>query len=294
MSIIDLHIHSKYSLDGEYSCKEIINLCQKAGLKTTSITDHNSIEAIDESQHYAKKAGIQLIPGIEIDCVYNGINVHLLGYNIDYKARAFDDLYKAHYKQEVLVSRERIKKTNELGFNLSLDHVLDKTDNPIVTPEDIAEILLNSAEAYTNEILVPYLPGGYRSDNPNVNFYWDYFANGKPCYIDMHFPSIEEAIHMVINNGGIPILAHPGITFKNDYFQVDHLISLGVQGIEAFSSYHSIAESQYFYNIAKEKGLFVTAGSDFHGKNKPSVKLGKTNCFLGDKELLLEINSILN
>lgn len=293
MSVIDLHMHSKWSLDGQYSCKQMINLCQKAGLKTISITDHNSVEAIDESLHYAKKAGIKLIPGIEIDCLHKGINVHLLGYNIDYKARLFHDLNRAHLEQEALLSLERIKKINELGFNLSIEDFPKMKDNFIITPEEIAEVLLNKNYADKHDLLAPYLPGGHRSDNPYVNFYWDYFSTGKPCYIDMQFPSIEEALDLVIKNGGIPVIAHPGITFKNNYSQIDELIALGVQGIEAFSSYHNPKECQVFYNMAKENRLIITAGSDFHGKNKPSVKLGNTNCTISDKELISKINTLL-
>lgn len=294
MSIIDLHMHSKWSLDGEYSCKEIINLCERAGLKTISITDHNSVEAIYESLHYAKKAGIKLIPGIEIDCLHRETNVHLLGYNIDYKSRLFHDLNRAHFEQEALVSFERIKKINELGFSLTIEDFPKVKNDFIVTPEEIAEVLLNKSYTDKHELLTPYLPGGHRSDNPYVNFYWDYFSTGKPCHIDMKFPSIEEALNLVVSTGGIPVIAHPGITFKNNYVQIDELITLGAQGIEAFSSYHNAEKCELFYNMSKENELIFTAGSDFHGKNKPSVKLGSTNCTISDKELLVEINPLLD
>ncbi|GAA0181753.1 PHP domain-containing protein [Clostridium sediminicola] len=294
MTVIDLHMHSKWSLDGEYSSKEIINLCERAGLKTISITDHNSVEAIDECLYYAKKIGIKLIPGIEIDCFYKETNLHLLGYNIDYKSRLFHDLYRSLFEQEALVSLERIKKINELGFYLTIEDFPRLKNNFIVTPEEIAEVLLNKNYAAKHELLTPYLPGGHRSDNPYVNFYWDYFSKGKTCYVDMEFPSIEEALALVINNGGIPIIAHPGVTFRDNYEQIDEIIALGVQGIEAFSSYHNRKECKLFYNMAKENRLIITAGSDFHGKNKPSVKLGNTNYTFSDEELLKEMNSLLN
>lgn len=294
MSMIDLHMHTKYSLDGQYTPKELINLCKKAGLNTIAITDHNSIEGIEEGLYYSKKAGIKLIPGIEIDCLYNGINVHLLGYGIDYSSKVFRDLNRNNQLQESRVSRERVEKVNELGFDLHVDEILKKNENGIITPEEIAEILLDSDYAHDSELLAPYLPGGHRSDNPYVNFYWDYFSSGKPCYSKIDFPVIEEAVKMVINSGGFPVLAHPGITFGDNYIEIERLVFLGTKGMEVFSSYHSPDKCEYFYGLAKKFDLRVTAGSDFHGKNKPAVKLGGTNCFLNDDELELEMGYLFN
>jgi predicted metal-dependent phosphoesterase TrpH len=288
MSAFDLHIHSNYSLDGQYSPKELIDLCEIAGLKIISITDHNSTEAIEEACFYAKKKNIKLISGIEIDCSYKDFNMHLLGYNINFRDNIFKNLQESFYKQELMASQERIKKINQFGFNLCLNELLEFKGADIISPEDIAEYLLDKSTPYNHEILIPYLDGGNRSDNPNVNFYWDYFAKGKPCYCEIHMPSIEETISLIKNSGGIPVVAHPGITFKDNFHQVNKLISLGIEGIECFSSYHSYKDCQYFYNLAKENKLTVTLGSDFHGKNKPKVKLGESNCFLNDNLLASE------
>lgn len=293
MSTIDLHMHSNYSLDGQYSPKELINLCKMAGLKFISITDHNSVDSLEEAHFYAKLSNIKLISGIEIDCSYNNINMHLLGYNIHYTASVFQKLKDSFFKQELNASRERLKKVNALGFNLSINDFIKSYGDSIFSPEDIADYLLNSSDAYNHELLLPYLNGGPRSDNPNVNFYWDFFAKGKPCYIPIQIPSLKETIQLVNDTGGIPIVAHPGATFKDNLHYLNELASFGIQGIEVFSSYHSYEECQYFYRLAKKNNLIVTAGSDFHGKHKPKVKLSKTNCFLNDQLLLSSINSLI-
>ena len=91
---IDLHIHSKYSDDGEFTPIQLVEQCYKAGIKIMSIADRNSVKAIDEAKEAAAKLNIKYIPGIEIDCTYNGINLHILGYGIDYSHDDFVILEK--------------------------------------------------------------------------------------------------------------------------------------------------------------------------------------------------------
>lgn len=289
MSNIDMHIHSAHSLDGQYTCQELINLCHQTGLTTISITDHNHVAGINDCIYYADQVGISVIPGIEIDCVIDDVQLHMLGYQIDHLAPVWDKLYTSVYTQEVNVSHERIRKVNQLGFDLSPDEILKTKENGIITPEEIAEILLANNKTDHHPLLKPYLPNGNRSDNPYVNFYWDYFTKDKPCYIEMAFPTAKDVIGMIIDHGGIPVIAHPGATFKDDSPYIHQLISLGAMGIEAFSSYHSDKQCKSYYDIAKQYDLCMTAGSDFHGKNKPSVSLGGYPCFLDSEQLLRDI-----
>ena len=81
MSAVDLHIHSHFSLDGELSVEEILALCKARGTELVSITDHNSAHSINEIKKDNK--GVRIIAGVELDCSYNGLNLHLLGYGID-------------------------------------------------------------------------------------------------------------------------------------------------------------------------------------------------------------------
>ncbi len=88
----DLHMHSYYSLDGELSIKELLDLCHEHKLDTISLTDHNSVRGVGEAIGLAYATGIHVIPGIEIDCIYNGIDLHILGYNIRWESRDFSSL----------------------------------------------------------------------------------------------------------------------------------------------------------------------------------------------------------
>ncbi len=86
---IDLHMHSKYSSDGEFTPEELVKQCYQAGIRIMAIADHNSVKAIDPAKEMAEKLNIQYIPAIEIDCTYNGIDLHVLGYGIDYHQEDF-------------------------------------------------------------------------------------------------------------------------------------------------------------------------------------------------------------
>ena len=89
---IDLHMHSLYSDDGEFTPTQLVEKCYDAGIRIMAIADHNSVKAIDEAKSVAKEKGILYIPAVEIDCTYEGINLHVLGYGIDYHHHDFVEL----------------------------------------------------------------------------------------------------------------------------------------------------------------------------------------------------------
>ena len=276
MKKLDLHMHSYFSDDGEFSPEVIIDKSIENGLNLISITDHNSVKANSVALEYIKGTNISYIPGIEIDCQYNGLNLHLLGYNFDFTKSCFADLEENIIKEEQKAGIKRIEKIKE-ATNLYLDaeDVLNKATNGIIPGELIAEVLLEDERNKDSEILKPYRAGGNRSDMPYVNFYWDYFSQGKPAYVHIEYISLSEAIKMIKNNGGIAIIAHPGNNLKNNLNIINDLIGEGIDGIEVFSSYHSKETIDFFYNKAIENKLLITCGTDFHGKNKPNIELGK-------------------
>jgi len=156
-----------------------------------------------------------------------------------------------------------------------------------------AEVLLEKEEYLNHKLLEPYRENKERSDNPFVNFYWDFYSQGKPCYVKVDFPDIKEAIGIIKDNGGKAVLAHPGNNLKNRFELFDEIVKTGIDGVEVFCSYHDKEATEYFYKKAIEYSLIITCGSDYHGKTKPSVKLGKTGCWLEqdimDKQIALLI-----
>lgn len=276
MSKIDLHMHSCFSDDGEFTPEEIIDRAIKNNVEIISISDHNSVRAVDRALSYSKNKNIKVIPGIEIDCTFNKRNLHLLGYNIDYKSKDFYNIEEDIINQEKRASKEKIRLIKEYtGLNILEDEVIKRSSNGVVTGELIAEILLEDSENRKSLILKPYLEGGNRSDMPYVNFYWDYFAQGKPAYVPIKFISLKEAIGLIHKNGGKSVIAHPGNNLKDNLNLIDNLIKEGIEGIEVFSSYHTKEQIEYFYTKAIKNNMIITCGSDFHGKTKPNIEIGK-------------------
>lgn len=277
-SYIDLHMHSLYSDDGEFTPTQLVDMCHEAGVKIMAIADHNWVKAIDEATQRAQELNMTCIPAIEIDCSYKGINLHVVGYGIDYNQPVFNQLGQSIMEQELTCSAKKIELTNALGFDIKQSQLDELSDNGVYTGEMFAEALLKDPRYTDHELLKPYRSGGKRSDNPFVNFYWDYYAQGKPCYTEVKFPSLEETVKIIHDNGGVAVLAHPGNNLKGQFNIFDEMVTVGLDGVECFSSYHLADVNEYFYNKAKELDILFTCGSDFHGKTKPAIELGGNGC----------------
>ena len=291
---IDLHMHSKYSDDGQFTPSELVHQCLEAGVEIMAIADHNSVKAIDEEIKCCQEVGIKCIPAVEIDCTFEGVNLHVVGYGMDYHQEEIKALEENVLRQELSCSNQKLKLTNALGFDLKKEQLDALSSNGVYTGEMFGEALLKDERYVDHELLKPYRSGGSRSDNPYVNFYWDYYAQGKPCYTEVIFPSLEKTIQLINDHGGVAVLAHPGNNLKGKFDIFNEMVEKGLQGVECFSSYHSLETNDYFYQKAKELDLLYTCGSDFHGKTKPAIHLGENGCVSPDeiKELLIKYQLI--
>ncbi len=292
MAKIDLHMHSIYSCDGEYTPETLVSIADNAGLKTIAITDHNTTMGVDEGIEAGKKFGIEVIPAVELDCIHNDVVFHILGYFINHKAKAYAKVDEDIRNQEIIAAKKRIDLVRKMGIELDPDEAMSYAKDGFVTGEIIAEIVLNKPDSHKNPLLKPFLPGGSRADNPYVNFYWDYCSQGKPAYVHINYISMEEAVSLVTETGGVPVLAHPGNNLKGRLHLLDSIVKQGVKGIEAYSSYHTLQENQYFLQKAEEFSLVVTGGSDFHGKTKPSISMGQYGMAGDGLELLDKLRAL--
>lgn len=311
--MIDLHMHSRYSDDGELEPGELVRQCAEAGIRIMAITDHNCTRAYREALRSAVEGEreisnmvsygivevpdtggkkIMIIPGTEIDCVWRGINFHLLGYGIDSNAPDFRKIENDIAVQSADASLQMLHNTQKLGFYITKEEMWqlgqEHHRQDCWTGEMFAEVLLDKEEYRDHPLLAPYRPGGMRSDNPYVNFYWDYYAQGKPCHVEMHYPALEEMIDVIHRNHGTAVLAHPGMNLKGKEERIREMFPLGLDGVEAFSSYHTKEQTACFYREARKAGLGLTCGSDFHGKTKPAIRLGGINFGAADERAEFE------
>ena len=289
MAAYDLHIHSEYSSDGEFPVAAIAGMCSARGLDAFSLTDHNSVRGVGEAAQGAAAAGLGFIPGIEIDCNYRGTDLHLLGYGIDWRSADFARLEESVAAKVMASFGEMVDNLRRLGFSVDADAVLAAAGK-LPTGELIAEVML-SDEKYHTPLLQPYMEGGDRSDMPYINFYLDYFAQGRPAFVPVEYMDFREAVELVRDNGGTPVVAHPGLNFRGREEVAEQLLDRGAAGLEVFNNYHTPAQAVYFTSLVLSKDAFMTCGSDFHGKTKPRIAVGR---FASDSRFDRRLSDFVN
>ena len=290
MGNIDLHIHSIYSDDGEFNVEELMRKAEAAGLIVAAIADHDSVKACLDVEQMRHTTNVRWIDAIEISCRHNGIDLHLLGYFIDPHDKRFTAIeVRMRANEDALTAGRLILLEENLGVALPLETLMAYAKGRILTGERICEWLLENEDNRTHPALSAYFQNGSRSDNPQVNFYWDYLAQGKVAYLPSDLPTLSECIRLIHEVGGVAILAHPGKSIKENHLLLDELVLLGLDGIEAFSSYHNEIQIAYYAAYAKKNNIILTCGSDYHGKTKPRIKVGMTHCPLDAKEIMLRM-----
>lgn len=276
--MVDLHMHSFFSSDGEFSPEELVRDCTEKNIKLMALTDHNTVAGVERALSAAKAAGICCLPALEIDCMHKGISLHILAYGIDYRAPVFGDIEKQLREQLVSVSRKRKEAFENLGFRFEeskLCALVEKNYWPEEwPPEAFAKLLFENEEYAGHPLLRPYRPGGTRSVNPLANFYWDFCGQGSPCFVPAIYPEAGEIVAQIHNAGGLAVLAHPGVNLKGNEALFPEIIALGIDGVEAYSSYHTLDTSLYYAKETRKQGVFVSCGSDYHGYVKPAISLG--------------------
>ena len=103
---------------------------------------------------------------------------------------------------------------------------------------------------------------------------------------------MKNIVDIIHRNHGIAVLAHPGVNLKNKKYLLNEILGLGIDGIEAFSSYHTSMQAKYFYQKACERQIIVTCGSDYHGKTKPSIKIGKHGCLISYEDIRRQLEKV--
>lgn len=268
--MIDLHIHTTASSDGQHSPREIFEMAKALLLHAIAFADHNSADHLAEGELLSREFGIAFVPAIEFDTVFRRRDLHLLAYFVDHRSpelkRWLEEIYQAKLEQ----TRGRVRRLNELGFVLNFAELMQESGGALPTGNTYVRAMWKHPENQTDPRLRAFIDGP-RSDSPYLNFYLDYLRAGQPAFVPLEIQDTPTAIQKIRALGGIPVLAHPSDTPPED---VHALLDLGLRGLEVYSSYHDGAATARFLALAKERKVLITAGSDFHGKKiKPNVEL---------------------
>lgn len=285
MAHIDLHLHSSVSLDGDLSPRGLVELCSQEGITLAALTDHNAVSGVPEFSWRGAQLGIRVIPGVELDCTAEGLQLHILGYGIDITNGKLMQIERSVLEMQRTLSLRQMDAVEELGILLDRDALMEQTKNGVVSTEMIAAGALVFPQNQNHPLLRPFLPGGSRSDQPLVDFYLDICSPGKPAYVPVSYISASEAIQVIHDAGGITVLAHPAINLQGREKLIEYFLNLPLDGLEVFSSYHNAIETAFYLDLAQKYHLLITGGSDFHGKVKPNLRMGNID-MLGMEDVL--------
>lgn len=255
MRTADLHLHTYHS-DGTRSPKEVVDLAKQLRIEIISISDHDNLAAYFEIRTYADAQGITLIPGVELSCIHNGVDVHILAYAFDAHderlAKRLTGFRDTRQRRGVAM----VEKLRTLGIDINARRVEELAAGGAVGRPHVARALVEAghvgsvAEAFDK-----------------------YIGAGKPAYVDKERFSISEAVELIHSVGGVTSIAHPSL-YPDHERLVPALLDLGVDAIEIFHPDVPDTDRKKYRNVARFRGKLTTGGSDDHGTVKKSETIG--------------------
>ncbi len=260
--IIDLHAHSTAS-DGTYTPAEVAKLAKTIGLAAIALTDHDTIDGLEEFQKAGAALGIETITGIEFATLWGKHHrpeIHIVGLGFDPNHPVLSERMKDIKESRDIRNRKMCEKLSSIGLHITLDEVAANAGGEIITRAHFANVLLQK---------------GYIAKKEDA--FSRYISTGLPGYVEREFLTPELCIQTIKEAGGAAILAHPtlyGLNMEQLEELCGELIPCRLDGIECQYSTYSPAETKAITALAEKMHLLPSGGSDFHGKNKPNIHLG--------------------
>lgn len=264
-NFIDMHLHTNVS-DGADTALELYEIVKASSVHTFSVTDHDIMDATLEMEQLVQPSdNLHFIRGIEFSCITPVKKCHILGYDFDPTNQIFLDTYNfgIRLRQEKTLKRIDYWK-NERGIILTEEETNWLMSQKSPGRPTFGSIILERG-------LVPDMATAIR----------EYVT---PCKVGQDRIDAAVAINAIRQAGGVTVWAHPlggegekRLTREEFYSQLEILMESGIQGLECFYSRYSKEDIDFLIEQAQKHNLFITAGSDFHGKNKPNLHVGKLN-----------------
>lgn len=259
MRAIDLHSHTNKS-DGSLTPTELVDMAIAKNLSALAITDHDTTDGLNEAISYAKDKDIEIIPGIELSTDYNGKEVHIVGLYIDYHDKQFQNTLQDFRDSRDDRNKKMCLKLQEKGIDITFEKLQAMDPNAVITRSHFAKFLFENG--YINSL---------------KEAFERYLGDHCDCYVPRERITPMEGVKLILEAGGIPILAHPILYHMSDAV-LDQLVAelkeCGLIGIEAKYCTYTSADEKDITALAEKYELAISGGSDFHGKAKPKLELG--------------------
>jgi hypothetical protein len=254
MSGPDLHVHSTAS-DGTRTPSEIVSLAHRAGCPAIALTDHDTVGGVPEALAAASGLPLTVIPAVELSAGFGDRGMHILGYYIDHADARLNERLAGLRATRVERAERIVYALSRDGFTISVDEVLQAADGGSIGRAHIAQLLVATGQ-------VPSVAEAFRT----------LLGKTAPYYVPKPVHDPAELIEWVRDAGGVPVLAHPGLSEIEDLMPA--LVHAGLAGIEVFHPSHDVAAQAHFAELASALGLVATGGSDFHGLDRDGDQLG--------------------
>lgn len=259
----DLHIHTTMS-DGFLTPDELLVRLRDTDIGCVSVTDHDSVAAIDALNRRASMFKIRIIPGVELSAEFNGRDLHFLGYFINHHSKRFLDYLYLFRRRRFQRAQEMIDLLEKMGIDISIDKVAESAKNGPIGRPHLADVLIQGGWAKTRD-----------------EAFEKYLGNDGPVYVEKYRITAVEVINLIHSIGGASFVAHPAI--QCDDKTIKELAKEGLDGIEVTHPEHTLEDTQHFTSLAKKLRLLTSGGSDFHGDPNSDIKLG--DCFIDEAEV---------
>ena len=261
----DLHLHTFYS-DGTDAPERVVELAHAAGLSVIAITDHDNTEALAFAQPAAQRLGLELIPGIEMSASAEGREVHVLGLFLDFRHPPLVVHLKDQQARRVRRVHEMVRRLAAVGVRIDAEEILQLAGVGTVGRPHVARVLLKH---------------GYISSLPEA--FTKYIGPTNPGFVPGSPLPPSRIIRLILDAGGIPVLAHP-VYLKRDPL-IDEFAREGLAGLEVYHSGHTPEQVRHYERIADRLNLLKTGGSDYHGESKEGLPVGavKVPCELVER-----------
>ena len=260
--MIDLHVHTTAS-DGQFSPSQIIQMAVDKGLSRIAITDHDTAAGLEEAKEAAQESKINFVAGTELNISFPTGEFHLLGLGFTHISPSLNEIFENLVKSRQERNENIISKMQKDGVQISLEEVQkDYPDTILGRPHFAAELVKKKVVKNRQMAFDKYL------------------AKGRPWYVDRVGANLDQAIVAIKESGGLPVVAHPMslyLSWGKLPETLQNFYERGVAGIEAYHPGARMTECLRLEELARKIGLFVTAGSDFHGpKVRADRQLGHT------------------
>lgn len=252
---VDLHVHTTES-DGTWTPQEVVREAVQRGLKAIAITDHDTTAGIHAAQEQAP-TGLTVIPGIEVNAAApDGADIHILGLWIDPLNAALQEQLNTLRESRLERTEKILSLLGQLGISLTVDDVLKYAREDVVSRSHIASALLEKGVVASKAEAFQRLIG-----------------EGCPAYVPRYKVEPARAVDLILQAGGVPVLAHPGLLNNLDVLPL--LVDAGLVGLEVIHPSHNEDQTRYYLTVADQYGLLPSGGSDCHGPG------GKDQVYLG-------------